>query len=193
MTSLPGKRAWWPGSQWVVPSPPITIPTGFKWRTPNYFGVDSRAIALSQYFCPTEKLGSGSFYLGTFHDHRGNSLVGDAPRGPSSPRHPDRSRGSSPHERRSGDALSRRPFAHCSRRRGAACSLLPCRGHPDPSARPASRRCCPSAVRRPSEYWLPSCSERASSLLVPPSLLGSPCRSCSGPRRPDPARPDTFR
>ena len=60
---------WWPDSQWGVPTPPITMPTAFKWEMPNYFGVDSRGIALSQYFCPTEKLGTGSFYFGTFHDH----------------------------------------------------------------------------------------------------------------------------
>ena len=60
---------WWPGSQWVVPTPPITMPTEFHWQVPNYFDVDSRAIALSQYFCPTAKLGTGSFYFGTFHDH----------------------------------------------------------------------------------------------------------------------------
>ena len=67
---------WWPDSQWVVPTPPITMPTAFKWETPNYFGVDSRGIALSQYFCPTAKLGTGSFYFGTFHDHSGNPLEG---------------------------------------------------------------------------------------------------------------------
>ena len=60
---------WWAGSQWVVPTPPITMPTEFHWQVPNYFDVDSRAIALSQYFCPTAKLGTGSFYFGTFHDH----------------------------------------------------------------------------------------------------------------------------
>jgi hypothetical protein len=49
---------WWPDSQWCVPTPPITIPTDFKWETPNYFGVDARGIALSQYFCPTAKLGT---------------------------------------------------------------------------------------------------------------------------------------
>ena len=59
---------WWSDSQWCVPSPPITMPTGFKWEMPNYFGVDARAIGLSQYFCPTAKLGTGSFYYGTFHD-----------------------------------------------------------------------------------------------------------------------------
>src|SRR5258705_9570518 len=67
---------WWPGSQWVVPTPPITIPTGFKWATPNYFDVDARGIALSQYFCPTEKLGTGSFYFGSFHDKDGSPLEG---------------------------------------------------------------------------------------------------------------------
>ena len=69
---------WWPGSQWVVPTPPITMPTAFKWETPNYFDVDARAIALSQYFCPTEKLGTGSFYFGTFHDHSGKPLEGES-------------------------------------------------------------------------------------------------------------------
>jgi hypothetical protein len=67
---------WWPGSQWVLPSPPITVPTGFKWDMPNYFGVDARGIALSQYFCPTAKLGTGSFYFGTFHDSSGKPLQG---------------------------------------------------------------------------------------------------------------------
>ena len=67
---------WWPGSQWSVPTPPITIPSAMKWLMPDYFGVDSRAIALSQYFCPTAKLGSGSFYFGTFHDHSGSPLEG---------------------------------------------------------------------------------------------------------------------
>ena len=68
---------WVPGSQWVVPTPPITEPSAFKWETPNYFDVDLRAIALSQYFCPTQKLGTGSFYFGTFHDHSGNPLTGE--------------------------------------------------------------------------------------------------------------------
>jgi hypothetical protein len=67
---------WWPGSQWCVPTPPITVPSNFRWETPNYFDVDSRGIALSQYFCPTAKLGTGSFYFGTFHDHSGKPLEG---------------------------------------------------------------------------------------------------------------------
>jgi hypothetical protein len=67
---------WWPESQWDIPTPPITLPSGVKWKMPNYFGVDSRAIALSQYFCPTAKLGTGSFYFGTFHDHSGSPLEG---------------------------------------------------------------------------------------------------------------------
>ncbi len=67
---------WQPDSQWVVPSPPITMKTEFKWDMPNYFGVDARAIALSQYFCPTAKLGTGSFYFGAFHDHDGRPLRG---------------------------------------------------------------------------------------------------------------------
>jgi hypothetical protein len=68
---------WWPGSQWVVPTPPITMPTEFHWEVANYFDVDSRGIALAQYFCPTAKLGTGSFYFGTFHDHNGNPLQGE--------------------------------------------------------------------------------------------------------------------
>ncbi len=68
---------WWPGSQWVLPSPPITMPTGFKWGNPNYFDVNSRAIGLSQYFYPTAKLGTGSFYFGTFHDSHGRPLLGE--------------------------------------------------------------------------------------------------------------------
>jgi hypothetical protein len=67
---------WWLDSQWVVPSPPITMKTEFKWDMPDYFGVDARAIALSQYFCPTAKLGTGSFYFGSFHDHSGRPLRG---------------------------------------------------------------------------------------------------------------------
>ncbi len=71
-----GDTPWWPDSQWVVPTPPITIETGFKWALPNYFGVDARAIALFQYFCPTAKVGTGSFYFGSFHDHSGKPLEG---------------------------------------------------------------------------------------------------------------------
>jgi hypothetical protein len=67
---------WWPDSQWCVPSPPSTVPTMFKWELATYFDVDGRGIALSQYFCPTAKLGTGSFYFGTFHDHSGNPLEG---------------------------------------------------------------------------------------------------------------------
>ncbi len=69
---------WWPGSQWIVPTPPVTIPSEMKWQMPNFFAVDSRAIALSQYFCPTAKLGTGSFYFGSFHDHSGGPLEGGA-------------------------------------------------------------------------------------------------------------------
>ena len=67
---------WWPNSQWIVPTPPITIETAFKWELPNYFGVDARAVALYQYFCPTAKVGTGSFYFGSFHDHSGKQLDG---------------------------------------------------------------------------------------------------------------------
>ena len=67
---------WWPDSQWCVPTPPITMSTAFKWEMPNYFGVDARAIAFSQYFAPTAKLGTGSFYFGTFHDRSGAPLEG---------------------------------------------------------------------------------------------------------------------
>jgi hypothetical protein len=67
---------WWKDSQWVIPSPPITMPTEFKWEMPNYFGVDARAIAMSQYFCPTAKLGTGSFYFAAFHDSNGSPLEG---------------------------------------------------------------------------------------------------------------------
>jgi len=67
---------WWPDSQWIIPSPPITMPTEFKWETPNYFGVDARAIAYYQYFCPTARLGTGSFYFASFHDKSGQPLEG---------------------------------------------------------------------------------------------------------------------
>lgn len=67
---------WWTESQWCLTSPPITAPTKFTWEMPDYFGVDARAIGLSQYFCPVAKLGSGSFYFGTFHDHSGTLLEG---------------------------------------------------------------------------------------------------------------------
>jgi hypothetical protein len=69
---------WWPASQWCVPSPPITMPSGFKWEAADYFDVDARGIALSQYFCPTAKLGTGSFYFGAFHDSSGAPLEGSS-------------------------------------------------------------------------------------------------------------------
>jgi hypothetical protein len=67
---------WWPGSQWNIPTPPVTLPSKVRWEMPGFFAVDSRAIALSQYFCPTAELGTGSFYFGTFHDHGGKLLEG---------------------------------------------------------------------------------------------------------------------
>ena len=83
---------------------------------------------------------------------------------------------------------SPRRFAHCSRRREAACSSLPWREHPDRSARPAFRRCCPCAARQLVKYRLPSCSERASSsaratrasgIVMPVLLRTSSARSSS--------------
>jgi hypothetical protein len=35
---------WWPNSHWCVPTPPITLPTEFKWETPINHGV-IKAIA----------------------------------------------------------------------------------------------------------------------------------------------------
>jgi hypothetical protein len=61
----------------VLPTPPSTLPSHMKWQMPNYFDVDARGIALSQYFCPTEKLGTCSFYFGTFYDNSGNPLQGE--------------------------------------------------------------------------------------------------------------------
>ena len=52
---------WWPDSQWCVPTPPITVPTDFKWETPNYFGVDARGIALVAVFLPNGKAGHRQF------------------------------------------------------------------------------------------------------------------------------------
>jgi len=68
---------WVPGSKWILPSPPITMPSNFTWGAKNYFDVDARGIAFSQYFCPTARLGTGSFYFGTFFDHAGNPLQGE--------------------------------------------------------------------------------------------------------------------
>jgi len=68
---------WWPDSQWYVPAAPITMKTGFLWEVPEYFDVDSRGLALFGFFAPTAKLGSGSFYLGTYHDGSGQPLQGD--------------------------------------------------------------------------------------------------------------------
>jgi len=67
---------WWPGTQWVIPSPSIGMSTDFHWEVANYFDVDSRAIAISQWFCPPEKLGTGSFYFVAFRDRSGSLLDG---------------------------------------------------------------------------------------------------------------------
>ncbi len=68
---------WWPNSQWSVPAGPIATKTEFLWEVPNYFDVDSRAIALAAFFAPTAKLGSGSFYFGTYTDSKGRPLMGE--------------------------------------------------------------------------------------------------------------------
>lgn len=67
---------WWPGSQWCLPGPPIAVKTEFHWETPDYFDVDSRAVLFYALSGPPAKLGSGSFYLGTYHDSSGNNLNG---------------------------------------------------------------------------------------------------------------------
>ena len=68
---------WWPGSQWYIPVADIAVKTEFHWEVPNYFDVDSRGIGLSGFFAPTAKLGTGSFYLVTYHDGKGQRLRGE--------------------------------------------------------------------------------------------------------------------
>jgi len=68
---------WWPNSQWYVPSAPIGPQTDFNWEVANYFDVDSRGIAFAGFFGPPAKLGTGSFYFGTYHDSEGRPLQGE--------------------------------------------------------------------------------------------------------------------
>jgi hypothetical protein len=68
---------WWPNSQWYVPSAPIGPQTAFHWEVADYFDVDSRGIAFAGFFGPPAKLGTGSFYFGTYHDSRGRPLRGE--------------------------------------------------------------------------------------------------------------------
>lgn len=60
-----------------IPGPAIAVKTEFLWEVPIYFDVDARGIGLSSSFAPTAKLGSGSFYLGTYHDSSGKPLRGE--------------------------------------------------------------------------------------------------------------------
>ena len=71
------RSPWWPGSQWTIPSPPIGFETQALWEIPNYFDVDSRGIAFSNFFAPPAKTGTGSFYLTTYNDSRGRALRGE--------------------------------------------------------------------------------------------------------------------
>jgi hypothetical protein len=68
---------WWPDSHWSVPAAPVGPKTDFRWQVADYFDVDSRAIGLANWFGPTAKLGSGSFYFGTYHDSGGRPLRGE--------------------------------------------------------------------------------------------------------------------
>jgi len=63
-------------SKWVLPTPPISATTLFKWTVPDFFDVDSRGIALASYFGPTATLGKGSFYAGCYVDASGQPLEG---------------------------------------------------------------------------------------------------------------------
>jgi hypothetical protein len=67
----------WPKSHWNVPAAPIAMKSAFTWSTPEYFDVDSRGIAFSTFFAPPAKLGSDSFYLGTYADNTGGPLTGE--------------------------------------------------------------------------------------------------------------------
>jgi hypothetical protein len=71
------RSPWWPGSQWTIPSPPIGFETQALWEVPNYFDVDSRGIAFSNFFAPPAKTGTGSFYLTAYNDSRGGALRGE--------------------------------------------------------------------------------------------------------------------
>jgi hypothetical protein len=68
---------FWPDRTWVLPAPPITAKTLFKWEVADYFDVDARGIGLASFFGPTASLGKGSFYLGVFTDASGQPLRGE--------------------------------------------------------------------------------------------------------------------
>jgi hypothetical protein len=68
---------WWPGSQWVLPGSAVTKQTDFLYEVPNYFDVDSRGLSFASFFAPPAKLGSGNFYVGTYHDGSGKPLRGE--------------------------------------------------------------------------------------------------------------------
>ena len=68
---------WWPDSRWAIPAGPIALKTQFHWEVPGFFDVDSRGLALAAFFAPTAKLGTGSFYFGTYFDGRGRPLRGE--------------------------------------------------------------------------------------------------------------------
>jgi hypothetical protein len=54
---------WWTGSQWCVPTSPNTIPTDFKWETPNYFDRGLARHRTCAVFLPNRKARHGQFLL----------------------------------------------------------------------------------------------------------------------------------
>ena len=67
---------WWPHSRWAIPSVLQNKGPDY-WDNANYVDVDSRGLALSFFYYPTAKLGSGSFYFGTYADSQGQPLQGE--------------------------------------------------------------------------------------------------------------------
>lgn len=79
MDRLPtyGQR-YWPDGRWDIPAPAIGPESGFSWEVDGFLDADARAIGFFSFFAPPVKLGTGTFYLGTFFDSNGQRLLGES-------------------------------------------------------------------------------------------------------------------
>jgi len=69
--------AFWPDSSWSFPAAPVGAETAFSFERPNYLDVDARGLTYFLAYAPPKKLGTATFYLGTYRDAKGNLLRGE--------------------------------------------------------------------------------------------------------------------
>ncbi|MEZ0334125.1 MAG: DUF1214 domain-containing protein [Gemmatimonadales bacterium] len=76
MQGVKGVTPWWPNARWGT-SAHVGPKTGFGYLTGDRLEIDERGLIFFLGFAAPKKLGAATFYLGGFHDAKGEALRGD--------------------------------------------------------------------------------------------------------------------